>query len=121
LSLPYVVGSTTFNQLKNHPGFVPKGPAMTQSQKDLQKFHRDIAIHAEMLVTEDMRQHACADPVEHDLAFQVYRLLQGYGEAFDIINEFLEPCSRGNGRDATGHRCHICHGLKYRPKKETQQ
>ena len=117
MSLPYVVGRTTFDQLKNHPGFVPKGPAMTPSQKELQKFHSDIAIHVEMMVTDEMRTHAGAHPTEHDLAFQVFRLLGGYGRALEALNEFLEPCPCTDGRDATGHRCSACHGMGYKLKK----
>ena len=116
-----VVGPNELAELRKHPGFVPKGPAMTQSQKELQKFHGDIATHVEMLVTNEMRLHSQARPeaVEgshgHDLAFQVYRLLQGYNDALMALNEFLEPCPCEDGRDATGHRCNVCHGHKYKP------
>ena len=91
---------------------------MTPSQKELQQFHRDIAIHVEMMVTDQMREHAGAHPTEHDLAFQVYRLLGGYGRALDTLNEFLEPCPCGDGRDALNHTCGACHGMRYRPKEK---
>jgi hypothetical protein len=39
-----------------------------------------------------MRIHACADPVHHDLSFQIFRLLSGYGEALEELNK-LRPAN----------------------------
>jgi hypothetical protein len=45
----------------------------------------DIAIHVEMLLTDEMRAHAYADAKAHDLPFQIFRVLGGYREALAQI------------------------------------
>ena len=42
-------------------------------------FYENVATHVEVLVTEEMRRDAYTS-TEHDLSFQVYRLLVGYEE-----------------------------------------
>ena len=59
---------------------------------DYKKFYEDISIHVEMMVTPEMRMHACADPVHHDLSFQIFRLLSGYSEALEELNK-LRPAN----------------------------
>jgi hypothetical protein len=49
---------------------------------DYEKFYNDVKIHFEMLCTDEIRAHAYAD-VTHDLAFQVFRVLGGYGKALE--------------------------------------
>jgi hypothetical protein len=51
--------------------------------KDAQHFKESIAIYVEMLVDDEMRKHAYAHPTEHELDFQIYRLLCGYAQALD--------------------------------------
>jgi hypothetical protein len=41
---------------------------------------QDIKVHMEMLCTDEMRAHACASAAEHDLQFQIFRILGGYEE-----------------------------------------
>lgn len=52
---------------------------------DYKKFYEDISIHVEMMVTHEMRMHSCADPDNHDLSFQIFRLLSGYSEALEEL------------------------------------
>lgn len=59
---------------------------------DYKKFYEDISIHVEMMVTPEMRMHAYADPVYHDLSFQVFRLLSGYGKALEELQK-LRPAN----------------------------
>jgi hypothetical protein len=59
---------------------------------DYKKFYEDISIHVEMMVTPEMRMHACADPVHHNLSFQIFRLLSGYGEALEELKK-LRPAN----------------------------
>ena len=43
-------------------------------------FYENAATHVEVLVTEEMREDACTS-TEHDLDFQIYRILTAYDEA----------------------------------------
>lgn len=58
---------------------------------DYKKFYEDISIHVEMMVTPEMRKHAYAS-TEHELDFQIFRLLSGYGEALEELNK-LRPAN----------------------------
>jgi len=58
---------------------------------DYKKFYENIACHAEMMVTPEMRKHACAS-TEHDLDFQIFRLLSGYSEALEELDK-LRPAN----------------------------
>lgn len=70
------------------------------SAEDYVKFYNDVKIHFEMLCTDRMRRHAYADPVAHDLAFQVFRILSGYEQALeesaqldrDILTKAADRC-----------------------------
>ena len=53
---------------------------------DYKKFYGDILTHVVMMVTTEMRIHACADPTHHDLSFQIFRLLNGYDKALEELN-----------------------------------
>lgn len=55
------------------------------SQEELQRFYENIKTHVAELVTPDMRKHAFASE-NHDLDFQVFRLLYGYSEALEEID-----------------------------------
>jgi hypothetical protein len=54
---------------------------------DYKKVYENIQIHVEMLVTPEMRAHACADANAHDLSFQIFRLLNGYDQALQKLKE----------------------------------
>lgn len=45
----------------------------------------NIKIHMGMLCTDEIRAHACASATEHDLNFQIFRILGGYDEALKTI------------------------------------
>jgi hypothetical protein len=49
-------------------------------------FRKSIATHVSEMVTKEMREHACADAKDHDLEFQIFRLLSGYDEALEEIS-----------------------------------
>ncbi len=51
------------------------------------KFYNDIKIHVEMMVDDRMRAYACADANHHELSFQIFRLLSGYSDALDEIED----------------------------------
>ena len=51
---------------------------------DYKKFYENVKTHFEVLCTKDIRQHASASE-EHDLDFQIYRILVGYQE---LINTY---------------------------------
>jgi hypothetical protein len=61
---------------------------------DYVKFYKDIETHVEMLVTPEMRQHAYADAKEHDLSFQIFRLLSGYSACFQESLVFTGKTSK---------------------------
>ena len=54
---------------------------------DYKKFYENVQTHIEMLVTPEMRAHACADANAHDLSFQIFRLLNGYDQALQELKE----------------------------------
>jgi len=56
---------------------------------DYKKFYENIQTHMEVLCTPEMREHACAS-VEHDLDFQIYRILVGYAEALEELKKWQE-------------------------------
>ena len=50
-----------------------------------------IAVHVEVMATEQMRKHACTGHEgDHDLPFQVFRYLSGYDEALTEIQALRE-------------------------------
>lgn len=55
---------------------------------------RNIKCHVDMTVTDRMRQHAYASVTEHPLDFQVFRLLTGYDEALEEIEELKAEVAR---------------------------
>lgn len=70
-----------------HVAIKPCKAVQTPSEINYKQFYKDIECHIDMMVSPEMRMHACADPVQHDLAFQVFRLLSGYGEALEELNK----------------------------------
>jgi len=48
-------------------------------REKFEKIVKDIKIHMEMLCTDEIRRHACAS-TDHDLQFQIFRILGGYDE-----------------------------------------
>lgn len=53
---------------------------------DYKRFFNNIKIHVEMLVDDRMRTHAYASTT-HDLDFQIFRIITGYDEALDKIDQ----------------------------------
>ncbi len=72
---------------------------------DYKKFYNDVHIHFEMLCTEEIRAHACAD-ISHDLAFQVFRVLGGYLEA---LEENAAQRAQGRQEAAEAYCWALCH------------
>lgn len=51
---------------------------------DYKLFYDNIKFHIDMMVTDEMRKHAYCS-TEHDLDFQIFRLLSGYELALDEL------------------------------------
>ena len=72
----------------------------------LTKFYEGVKTHMEYASNDDMRRAAGADPVEHELSFQVYRMLTGYSDAIHLLNEIRDALATGNA-DLTAIRLQI--------------
>ncbi len=57
-----------------------------QPSIDYKQFYENVKIHMEMMVTPEMRHHGyvCTD---HDLDFQIFRLLSGYSKALEEMQD----------------------------------
>ena len=48
---------------------------------------KSIEVHMEMLLSDEIKQHAVIDTNRHDLPFQIFRLLCGYNEALEELDD----------------------------------
>lgn len=55
---------------------------MKVTNVDCKQIYANIACHVEMMVTPEIRKHAYASE-EHDLDFQIFRILSGYSKAIE--------------------------------------
>lgn len=53
---------------------------------DYKRFYESIVTHMDILCTDEIRKHAYCSK-EHDLDFQIFRILTGYDEALNELNK----------------------------------
>jgi len=61
---------------------------VNKTNSDIRQAIKDIEIHLEMLLTDDMKRHAYISD-EHDLSFKIFRLLGGYDQALEFIKKII--------------------------------
>jgi hypothetical protein len=56
----------------------------------MKKELESIQIHMDMLLTDRICEHAVISTKDHDMPFQIFRLLSGYEEALEQIDQFTK-------------------------------
>lgn len=72
-----------------------------------EEFRKSVEVHFDMLCTEQIRAHAYAD-VTHDLDFQIFRVLSGYGNALGEIVDLKARLAKAKAKAQDKQDCEHC-------------